>query len=211
MLIEDSIPLEFKWYYDNKYITSRDGNACIQIADDKFLVTGSGTYKPLLQHYDFKLINWNMDVFHRTDDPREKKITPSIETKGHLLSLKHSLKSASVHVHSPKTVALFETFCHDNIEDNLVHAINSKWPEIFRYTKVGPTIPYLEPGSKELHDNIEQSFETGCDIAVMNRHGVIANGRDMRECREHIERLEHISSILLDIYGGDIKNVSLIL
>lgn len=212
---------DFKWYYDNGYITSRDGNACVR-EKTHFQVTASGTIKNDLQWNDFSFVdlngNWVMD------EKYSKR--PSIETGAHVAALSASGKKASVHVHSPNTVALAALFDDSSKilfnprSRHLIEVLNTKWPELFRYTKVGHMVSFLEPGSKKLHDSIQSSLGywtdeiTGTeeednielievkkynDIVILQRHGVLAIGDSLQECMEHIVRLEHISNILLKI------------
>lgn len=237
----------FEWYYEKGYITARDGN-CMWVDDNYSLywVTGTGTEKQKLKWGDFVTIDKSGNVMERPnqfDTPTKRTYNhkPSIETGAHFAALKESGKRASVHVHSPNTVALAALF-----EDrggfkpqshNLVEVLNTKWPELFRYTKVGYIVPFLEPGSKKLHDCIvgslgywvdeaiysEQTLNSTNgpeiigleevkkwkDICIMQRHGVLAIGDTLDECMEHITRLEHISTILLKIItaSGSLESI----
>jgi L-fuculose-phosphate aldolase len=89
-----------------------------------------------------------------------------------------------------------------------------EFPEINRYTKVGPTVPMIPPICKELGfaavKALNLNNETGevdFDIIGLDRHGIIAVGRDAWSAFEHIERLEHICKIAL-ASGNDVINKS---
>lgn len=185
----------FKWFFDKGYITHRDGNACVLIenekAPDTYLVTASGANKPHMYFMDFVLVDseGNQATEHMSK-------YPSIETMAHIHAQKASHHRASIHVHSPNTVALFHGFTHHH--SKLEDIINNQWPEVFRYTKIGTTVPFLDPGSEELHECIANSFKSKKpDIVVLDKHGVLAVGQNLQQCVEHIVRLEHVSSILL--------------
>lgn len=219
------IILDFKWYYEKGYITSRDGNACYRDAEG-FVVTASGAKKNDLTQDDF--------IYVDSDGNEVGDIKPSIETLAHVRALTASGKNASVHVHSPNTVslaALYEqTGGFKPNTSHLTQVLNTKWPELFRHTKVGPVVPFLEPGSEKLHDSIDNSFGYWTDefsgseenddvelkevkkfnnIVIMQRHGVLSIGNDIDECMEHIVRLEHVSGILLKIVtaSGDLGSI----
>lgn len=213
----DEICTDFKWYYDHGYITARDGNAAYRTPTG-YTVTKSGSRKQELDGSDFVEVDIN-------GDPVERGQKPSIETKAHVAALGQSGKNFSVHVHSPNTVALAALF--ENLigfaprSDHLVEVLNTKWPELFRYTKIGYIVPFLPPGSRKLHQSIvgslgywDNEMITNPDdpdltelaevkkwnnICIMQRHGVLAIGDSMEECMEHIVRLEHVSTILLKI------------
>ena len=192
---------DFEWYYENGYITVRDGNACIREGDN-FLVTASGIPKHELGVQTFVMVNIDGKV---VESPVEGN-KPSIETMAHIDAMNFSGKNASVHVHSPNTVSLF-MMAQESHRVTFPQYLNTQWPELFRYTKVAPIVPYLTPGSQALHTAITESLLDGTavkgdtlyppDIIVMQRHGVLAVGDSLEHCREHIQRLEHVSSILL--------------
>jgi ribulose-5-phosphate 4-epimerase/fuculose-1-phosphate aldolase len=212
----------FKWYYENGYITAKDGNAAYRFEDGAIhgiVVTVSGANKHKMEDSDFiALTTDGKSVILKNGLYIPVGLTtrkPSIETGAHITALKATGMNTSVHVHSPNTVALaalFET--NDVYKPNgvaLTQVLNTKWPELFRYTKVGNIVPFLEPGSNELHEAIVDGIHDGYDehkafyvgegsnIVIMQRHGVLAVGETLDECMEHIVRLEHISTILLKI------------
>ena len=195
----------FKWYYDHGYITSRDGNAAFYLSE-AYTVTASGGVKNNLIENDFIVLD------KQGKDPFLSDKKPSIETPAHIEAIQATGRWFSVHVHSPNTVALFGLFDPtDHWGTTIPNVLNTKWPELFRYTKVGTTVPFLEPGSKELHAALSMSFVDAPDIVVMQNHGVLAVGSNFEQCREHIVRLEHISGILLKILSASGGKTNLIL
>lgn len=231
-VLNKKITKHFRWYYDNGYITARDGNAAYDAGTD-YVVTASGAIKHSLNMGDFVTISKDgKQVINSLWDRK-----PSIESTAHLEAMKRSGKKASVHVHSPNTVALsalFESNSRSRFSPSTHHlkeALNSKWPELFRYTSVGGVVPFLEPGSKKLHESIitclsywgliengkdengDPDINEGYafhDIVIMQRHGVLSIGNTLDECMEHIVRLEHISGILLKIItasGGNLESI----
>lgn len=223
---------DFKWYYDHGYITARDGNAAYRSANG-YVVTASGTVKNKLNYtLDFIEVDKNLNIITPSPFPIMK---PSIETGAHVSILEQSEKAVSVHVHSPNTVALaalFEQFGGFRPQSShLVDVLNSKYPELFRYTKVAPIPPYFDPGTEKLHDSIVNCMgywglevaerdkdgeiqkvveaKKWNDIIILQRHGVLAIDDSLEECMEHIIRLEHISTILLKIItaSGKVESI----
>lgn len=200
---------EFEWYYNNGYVTARDGNICMRLDEERFLVTASGVRKDEIMLDDYLIINrWGTVL----ESPIKANF-PSIETGAHLAALEHGGGDVSVHVHSPNTVALFHLYKDAAALTALENQLNTQWPELFRYTRVGKTVPFKKPGSLELHEEISKSFRLSHikhlrgfhptpDIVVMQKHGVFAVGDTLSDCREHIQRLEHISVMLLKIISA---------
>lgn len=195
---------DFKWYFEAGYITPRDGNVCYKIDTNQFLITASGVEKQKMSLDHILKINQN-----GKSDSRYK---PSIETLGHLIALQTTNKIASVHVHSLETVALFSLAYKMKFLPLLEENLKTQWAELFRYTKVGETVPYLAPGSKELHEGISHSFSDHkkSDIVVLDQHGVIAVGDSLEECKEHIIRLEHVSKMVLKMLNASGGNVNIL-
>lgn len=197
----------FRWYYEKGYITVRDGNAAYR-TDKGWTVTTSGSEKNDLRRGDFITVNASSEIVGENVFERH----PSIETQAHIDAQIITNKKFSVHVHSPNTVALFAMFDPTaTIGERLVEALNSKWPELFRYTTVGKTVPFLEPGSKELHQALRDSFCQDPDIVIMQNHGVLVVGDSFEQCQEHIVRLEHVARILLKILSASGGKTNLIL
>ena len=84
-----------------------------------------------------------------------------------------------------------------------LQAISAEFPEISRYTRVGPTVPMLPALSRELADATAECFSLGkdgtpaFDIVGQANHGVCAVSTDPWAAYEHIERLDHICEIVL--------------
>ena len=87
-----------------------------------------------------------------------------------------------------------------------LQSLASEFPEVSRYTRVGPSVPVLPVTSQELacatHSAFTSIEETGTnvlkfDIVGQAGHGVCAVGTNPWDAYEHIERLEHICEIVL--------------
>jgi L-fuculose-phosphate aldolase len=76
------------------------------------------------------------------------------------------------------------------------------FPEVFRYTRVGPNVAAWDALSRQLaqHTYRNLGIENGIrqfDIVGQKNHGVTAVGKNPWEAFEHIERVEHICQIVL--------------
>lgn len=101
-----------------------------------------------------------------------------------------------VHVHATNVVAaMYRGFD--------LQKICKDFPEIYRYTKVGPTVPFLPAVSKELGEataialGVKSDGSMDFDIVGQANHGVCAVAKDPWTAYEHIERLDHICEIVL--------------
>jgi L-fuculose-phosphate aldolase len=84
-----------------------------------------------------------------------------------------------------------------------LQVMSAEFPEISRYTRVGPSVPSLPALSRDLADATAECFglqKDGTlefDIVGQANHGVCAVAADPWAAYEHIERLDHICEIVL--------------
>ncbi len=101
-----------------------------------------------------------------------------------------------VHVHATHIVAAM----YAGID---LQSISAEFPEISRYTRVGPTVPSVPALSRELADvtaecfGLRQDGTLAFDIVGQANHGVCAVAIDPWAAYEHVERLDHIGEIVL--------------
>lgn len=207
----DTICEVLKTAYNRNWISTRDGNCSYRRKDDDYLyITPSGVRK---QHLNAELMfklkftddykktekPWNNLI--RVDDDYQKKLL-GLEPSGELPL--HSLLQRIVpenrvvlHLHPTYIVAAM----HAGLD---LQNIAKEFPEINRYTRVGPSVPIIKPISIELGlatiralNLNETTGEIDFDIVGLDRHGIIAVGKDAWSAYEHVERLEHIAQIAL--------------
>jgi ribulose-5-phosphate 4-epimerase/fuculose-1-phosphate aldolase len=190
--------------YRRNWITSRDGNVSIRHHDrDHFYITPSGVRKQTLQPDQFKKIrllpNGQWEDMIYTDISHN--LRPSGELPLHLgLQRAMGQHRADVRV----VMHLHPTYCvaamHRGIE--LSDLVN-QFPELGRYTTVAPNVPDVPPTSQILADHchvnlgLESDGTTRYDIVGIRGHGVVSIDTSPWRAFEHIERLEHISKIVL--------------
>jgi ribulose-5-phosphate 4-epimerase/fuculose-1-phosphate aldolase len=122
---------------------------------------------------------------------------PSGELWMHWNAQRDSKKTRTVvHVHATHVVSAI----YAGIE---LQAISAEFPEISRYTRVGPTVPALPALSRQLADataeclGVREDGTVPFDIVGQANHGVCAVAMDLWAAYEHIERLDHICEIVL--------------
>jgi len=101
-----------------------------------------------------------------------------------------------VHVHATHVVAAI----YAGVD---LQKISEEFPEIARYTRVGPSVPILPALSRELADvtaeclGLRPDGTLAFDIVGQSNHGVCAVAQDPWAAYEHIERLDHVCEIVL--------------
>ena len=207
----DTICDVLKAAYDRNWISTRDGNASYKRSyDNYFYITPSGVRK---QHLNAEMIvkmEFDGDYkqtespwlnLQRIDDDYQRKIVglnPSGELALHALLQQNTPENRVVlHLHPTYTVAAM----YAGLD---LQKLAQEFPELNRYTTVGPSVPLIPPISEELALESIKSFklnrETGkvdCDIIGLDRHGVVAIAKDAWEAFGHVERLEHICQIAM--------------
>ena len=190
--------------YKRNWITSRDGNVSIRHhGRDHFYVTPSGVRKQTLQPDQFKKIGFSNDSHSVAVELPYTDISTNLRPSGELpmhFGLQKKIDSevrVIMHFHPTYTTAAM--YAGIDLQNLL-----NEFPELSRYTTVGPTVPMLPPITQDLADacikNIGLNEETGAiqyNIIGMDRHGVVAVDTSPWRAYEHIERLEHICKIVL--------------
>lgn len=186
--------------YERNWITTRDGNISLRNSVEGNLgshlyITPSGWRKNIIHPEHIIKLKYNSDGSLILPKGKTK---PSGELHMHwLLQTTTTSTRAVLHVHATHIVAaMYAGFKLDE----LAH----EFPEVFRYTRVGPNVPTLPATSTELGDATAAAlgidFTTGkinYDIVGQDRHGVCAVGKNPWDAYEHVERLDHICEIVL--------------
>jgi ribulose-5-phosphate 4-epimerase/fuculose-1-phosphate aldolase len=212
----DAICDILKFAYKRNWISTRDGNVSYRrysqdSGNDYFYVTPSGVKK---QHLNSEMIiKLTLPDLQRVDDEstggHQKKISglnPTGELHLHYL-LQKKIPGNRVVLHLHPTYIIAAMYAGLDLQK-----LSIEFPEINRYTKVGPNVPVVAPISKELAEKSvealgldEESGEVKYDIIGLDRHGIISVDKDAWSAFQHCERLEHICQIVLA--SGNFKNL----
>lgn len=195
-----------KTSYERSWISTRDGNASYRNASDNLLhITPSGVRKQTLKKHmiiDMEFDSDNSDMKEPwkslSQVSSHTKLKPSGEIFLHSFLQRVVPKNRVVlHLHPTYTVAAL----HAGIN---LQKLSKAFPEINRYTRVGPSVKALPPISQDLAAETIKSLElnklTGevaYDIVGLDKHGTISLGENPYEALEHVERLEHICKVVL--------------
>lgn len=190
--------------YKRNWSTSRDSNVSIRYCDrDHFYITPTGVRKQTLQPDQFKKIQV---IGNTWQEMSYTDISANLRPSGELPLHFGLQKNLGQHNNDVRVVVhLHPTYCvaamHAGIQLN---ELSKDFPELSRYTKVAPNVGDVPPISQELADQCHEKLELDpfsghikYDIVGIKGHGVVAIDTSPWRAYEHIERLEHISKIVL--------------
>ena len=182
--------------YEKGWITTRDGNISVKMTGKDILyITPSG---------------WRKTIIHPEHIIKVKFLPAGLEVP------KGTVPSGELHMHS--RLQRFAKYTRAVVHlhpTNIIAAMYAGWdlqyiakefPEVSRYTRVGPSVPILPVTSNVLADATFEAMtdweNTGTnilkyDIVGQAGHGVCAVGPNPWDAYEHIERLEHVCEIVL--------------
>jgi ribulose-5-phosphate 4-epimerase/fuculose-1-phosphate aldolase len=181
--------------YKKNWITPRDGNVSFKHSgSNEFIITPSGLRKQELKESDLVKVDI-LDFGWKQKN--NFNLMPSGEIEMHYEILKPVDKEICViHLHPPFTIAAMYSGIN-------LSKLSSQFPELSRYTAVADNTKIVNPMTKDLALQCKQNLifdEHNCrfknSIVGIPNHGVVSIGKDIYEAFEHIERLEHISSII---------------
>jgi len=179
--------------YKRNWITTRDGNCAVRIKDSNTIhMTPSGVRKTLI----CPEMICRILLGDKLDFQSNMNLSITGEWEMHYLILKDTSETiATVHLHPPNIVAAMYAGWE-------LSEMVKPFPEVFRYTRVGPNVEAWNALSKELASDTSEKLgvENGIrkfDIVGQKNHGVTAVGKNPWEAFEHIERVEHICQIVL--------------
>ena len=190
--------------YEKGWITTRDGNVSLRRAGKSTLyITPSGWRKTIIHPEHMIKIKIKKDGSLKI--PENTHPSGELEMHKKLQILHRDRTQAIVHLHPTFMIAAMYAGWDLQI-------LAAEFPEVSRYTKVGPSVPVLPVTSPELAEatfdamtlptnltSIAPGYprQVCFDIVGQAAHGVCAIGPNPWDAYEHIERLEHICEIAL--------------
>lgn len=212
----------FKEAYRRGWITTRDGNASYRRPEqDWFYVTPSAVRKnemvpDMCIKMDINHEGTSRDRWLAQGGMLKQQLNRGLQPTGEL-PMHHLLQRdlsktqhprVVLHLHPTHVIAATRYLLRDvefgltTKDKYVVQDLAQEYPEIFRYTRVGKVIGYVEPISQALGDAVYMEMiggggEVVADVVSMDRHGAVSIGTDPWEAFEHIERLNHICEIFL--------------
>lgn len=181
MIIDEIIEAASR-LYKRDLLAAADGNISYRISDNEVVITESGVSKGFLKRNNFSKV---------TLDGKVLEGKPSTEMIMHLEIFKNCPKAKCIiHAHPPTTIAW--TIAYPELQE----LNNSCMSEVILAMGKIPIVPFAKPGTKEMAD-VLNPYLPRQQIFVLARHGALAFGETVQEALNGIERVEHVSKILL--------------
>ena len=182
--------------YEKGWITTRDGNVSLRRSRSKLMyLTPSGWRKTIIHPEHMIKVGIDKNGYQAPEGSN-----PSGELAMHFMLQKDAKRTRSVvHLHPTNIIAAMYAGWD-------LQKLAEDFPEVSRYTRVGPSVPVLPVTSTVLanatFEAMTQMKTTGTnivkyDIVGQAAHGVCSVGANPWDAYEHIERLEHICEIAL--------------
>lgn len=163
------------------------GNISVRCGD-KIVITSSGSASSFLTYNDLCVIDFDGNVVEGSKKASSEKFVHIEFYK------KREDVGAICHFHSPYLTSF--AACNQPLKEKVLPEI------VFMFGEI-PVAPYAIPGSKLLADETAQYFDN-YTVVLMQNHGAIAGGKDLKEAYLNIELCEAYAQTLLfsKILGG---------
>lgn len=185
----DQIVMFMQRIYDKRLTTMSGGNLSIRVSEGNIWITPAGIDKGTLSRKDIICV--------RLDGVCEGQHKPSSELPFHrsVYHLRPDL-NAVLHAHPPALVAFSVVRKLPNLD--LIPSVR----HICRDVKFAA---YAVPGSQKLGMEIGKVFEAGCNIALLENHGVCVGAPDMFTAFQQFETLNYTAE--LEVLAGQLGNI----
>ena len=184
----DQLVMFMQRIYDKGLTTTSGGNLSIMDSDGNIWITPAGVDKGTLTRKDIICVH--------PDGTTEGPHRPSSELPFHasVYKMRPDLK-AVLHAHPPALVAFSIIRKIPNLD---------LLPTVRRVCSDARIAIYDVPGSDELGQKIGEVFAGGCDIAILENHGVCIGAQDMFTAFQRFETLNYAAD--LEILASKIGN-----
>lgn len=175
----DQLVMFMQRIYDKGMTTTSGGNLSIMDEDGNIWITPAGVDKGTLNRNDIVCVKADGEVvgMHK----------PSSELPFHaaVYKMRPDLK-AVLHAHPPALVSF--SIARKNPSLDLLPSVRKMCPEV-------RIAVYAVPGSEELGSNIGACFADGCDIVLLENHGVCIGAESMFKAFQRFETLEYSANL----------------
>ena len=185
----DQLVMFMQRIYDKGMTTTSGGNLSIMDEDGNIWITPAGIDKGTLTRGDIVCV--------KPDGSCVGPHRPSSELPFHaaVYKMRPDLR-AVLHAHPPALVSFSIVRKSPNL--NLV-------PSVRKVCKDVQIAVYAVPGSDELGQNIGKCFASGCDIVLLENHGVCIGAPDMFTAFQRFETLDYTAN--LEILANRVGNL----
>ena len=175
----DQLVMFMQRIYDKGMTTTSGGNLSIMDEDGNIWITPAGVDKGTLNRNDIVCVKEDGTIvgMHK----------PSSELPFHaaVYKMRPDLK-AVLHAHPPALVSFSIARKCPNLD--LMPSVRKMCPQV----KIAA---YAVPGSNELGDNIGKCFREGCDIVLLENHGVCIGAPNMFTAFQRFETLDYAANL----------------
>ena len=175
----DQLVMFMQRIYDKGMTTTSGGNLSILDADGNIWITPAGVDKGTLNRNDIVCV--------KADGTLVGMHKPSSELPFHaaVYKMRPDLK-AVLHAHPPALVSF--SIARKCPTLDLMPSVRKLCSDVKIAT-------YAVPGSDELGENIGKCFQNGCDIVLLENHGVCIGAEDMFTAFRQFETLEYAANL----------------
>ncbi|MEO0102713.1 MAG: class II aldolase/adducin family protein [candidate division WOR-3 bacterium] len=171
--LKREIVLLGKFLYERGFLVATDGNISTRLRE-KIFITPKGKCKGEISVQEISEISLSGKTISGE---------PSSEWRMHLAVYKKRKDiSAVIHAHPPFATLL-------SLGEGKILSFDAP-----AETHLGEIrfIPYFKPGSEELAEAVAEAVGKNlrCDIFILKKHGVVILGKDLKDARFKLERLE---------------------
>lgn len=185
----DQLVMFMQRIYDKRLTTMSGGNLSIRDDDGNIWITPAGVDKGTLTRRDIICVKPDGTVI----GPHK----PSSELPFHIsVYMMRSDLHAVLHAHPPALVAF--SIVRQCPSLDLIPTVRRVCPDVRIAT-------YAVPGSEALGANVGAVFADGCDIAILENHGVCVGAPDMFTAFQRFETLNYTAS--LEVLGRKVGNI----
>jgi L-fuculose-phosphate aldolase len=171
-----------KRLYQRNMLAAADGNLSLRLSNGNILITPSGRAKAFISPSEMAEITLSGETVSGH---------PSGEKWLHLAIYNHVPHAkAVIHAHPPTAIAW--SVAHPELKELPSDCLS----EVILALGRVPIVPYARPGTHDMGDVLLPHLPE-CHALIMARHGAVTWGSSLEEAYFAMERIEHISQILL--------------
>ena len=167
--------------YEQRLLTSNDGNISVRTGGERVLITPSGLCKGRMREDDLLLMNLNGEILSAKGGQK-----PSSETPMHLEVYKQRPDVRAV-LHAHPVFATTLTVSDSPFPVDVL-------PEILLTMGEVPTTRYATPSSQDDADAIRELIQKH-DALLLRQHGSLTVGVDLDAALTALERIEHVAEV----------------
>lgn len=168
--------------YAQGLVSGTSGNISVRVDRDTILVTPSGCHKGMLKEEN--LLYYDIRAGEAVGDSENQ---PSSEIRMHALVYQQCPDvGAVIHAHPPYVIAL--TIVDDSFHEPIL-------PEAILSLGSVVNCGYATPTTEDVVKIMEEPIMTGSRVLILDRHGSVTLGTDLKDAYCRLETLEQVAKV----------------